>query len=152
MKTVKDCMSTDLITVTPSCSIKDLAELFVRRRIGAIPVVDDSGMLLGMVTEADLVSRGRSIHVPTVVSLFDWVVYLESEQTLEKELSLMSSQTVEEIYHKNVATCSPNDPISRPADLMADHSITAVPVVECNALKGIVARIDIIRALLSDGL
>ena len=152
MKTVADCMSTDLITVTPSCTVKELAELFVRRRIGAIPVVTDDGRLLGMVTEADLVSRGRSIHLPRVITLFDWVVYLDSEKTLEDELLQMSSQTVEEIYHRDVTTCNSSDPVSRAADIMSDQSITAVPVVDCQELKGIDARIDIIRALLADGL
>ena len=80
------------------------------------------------------------------------MVYLDSEKTLEDELLQMSSQTVEEIYHRDVTTCNSSDPVSRAADIMSDQSITAVPVVDCQELKGIVARIDIIRALLADGL
>jgi CBS domain-containing protein len=59
----------------------------------------------------------------------------------------MTAQTVGEIYTERVFTVAPSDPVSAAADLMAEHKLHALPVVEHNQVVGIVARIDIIRTL-----
>lgn len=94
MKTVAEIMTKEVLTVGTETTIRDLAELFVTHRISSLPVVDASGALIGMVTESDLVEQSKSVHLPTVISLFDWVIYLESEKTLEKELKKMGGRTV----------------------------------------------------------
>ena len=148
MKTVEEIMTKELITVTPATTIRELAEIFVTRRIGSLPVLDDSGRIAGMVTESDLVEQGKNIHLPTVITLFDWVIYLESEKSLETELHRMGAGTVAEIYKPNPVTISPDQPASAAADLMSSHHVNAIPVVKDGALVGIVSRIDIIRTLL----
>lgn len=149
MKTVSDIMTRELITVKPETTVRDLAELFVTKRIGSLPVVDQQGTLLGMVTESDLVEQGKSVHLPTVITLFDWVLYLESEKSLEHELKKMGGQTVADIYRQHPVTISPEANLSAAADLMSQHHINSLPVLKDGALVGIVSRIDIIRTLLS---
>lgn len=148
MKTVADIMTTNVLTVRTETTIRELAELFVSNRISSLPVVDDSGALIGMVTESDLVEQSKSLHLPTVISLFDWVIYLESEKTLEKELQKMGGRTVADVYQTEVASISPQASLSEAADLMSSHHVNAIPVVDNGSLVGIVARIDIIRTLL----
>ena len=82
MQTVGEVMTTQLITVTKETSVRDLANLFTTHRVGSIPVVDGSGALLGIVTETDLIGQDKSLHIPTVISLFDWVIYLESDKKI----------------------------------------------------------------------
>lgn len=147
MQTVKDVMTTQLITVTKETSIRDLATLFTTKRVGSIPVVDGSGNLLGIVTETDLIGQDKSLHIPTVISLFDWVIYLESEKTFEKELKKVTGQTVGDIFTEEIHTVAPGDPLSRAADLMATERVNALPVVEGKKLVGIVSRIDLIRTM-----
>lgn len=148
MLTAADVMTREVITVTPRTSVIDLARLFVTHRISSMPVVDEEGKLLGVVTESDLIYRDRSIHLPPVVTLFDWVFTLESEKRFQQELRKMTGETVGEIYSADVRTISPGTPLSEIADILSDRSAGSLPVVDGGKLVGIVARIDLIRAML----
>lgn len=151
MLTAADLMTTEVITVTKETTVRELAELFVSHRISSVPVVDAAGTLIGMVSENDLIEQDKSVHLPTVVSLFDWVFYLESERKFTQELKKMTGQTVGELYAAEVTTVSPASPINEIADLLAAKGAPALPVVDGGRLVGIVARIDLIRAMLNKG-
>lgn len=148
MLTAADVMTKDVITVKKETTIRELAELFARHRISSVPVVDDSGAMIGIVTETDLVEQDKSLHIPTVISLFDWVIYLESDKKFEKELKKMTAQTVGDIYTQKVKTVVPATPLSEVADIMSSGKIDAIPVLENNRVVGIVARIDLIRTMI----
>lgn len=147
MLKVRDIMTTDVISVKRETTIRELAELFTTHRVGSVPVVDDSGNLIGIVTESDLIEQDRSLHIPTVISLFDWVIYLESEKKFEKELQKMTGQTVGDIYTDTVEMVTPDTLVSDVADLMSSKKLHALPVVEGKRLVGIVSRIDLIRTM-----
>jgi len=147
MLTASDVMSRDVITVKKETTIRELAELFTQHRISSAPVVDDNGEMIGIVTETELIEQDKSLHIPTVISLFDWVIYLESDKKFEKELNKMTGQTVGDIYTHKVETVMPATPVSDLADIMSSRKINAIPVVEGNKVIGIVARIDLIRTM-----
>ncbi len=147
MQTAREIMTTDIVTVKKETNIRELAELFTTRRIGSIPVVDDDSNLIGIVSESDLIEQDKSFHIPTVISLFDWIIYLESEKKFEKELKKMTGQTVGDIYTEEVETISPDTPISVIADKMSNQKIHSLPVVEGKKILGIVSRIDVIRTM-----
>ena len=147
MQTVGEIMTTQLITVTKETSVRDLATLFTTHRVGSVPVVDGAGNLLGIVTETDLVGQDKSLHIPTVISLFDWVIYLESDKKFEKELKKVTGQTVGDIFTEDALTVTPGDPVSRAADIMTEQRVNAVPVVDGKKLVGIISRIDLIRTM-----
>ena len=148
MLTVADVMTRDVITVRKETTIRELAEIFTRHRISSAPVVDAAGALVGIVTETDLIEQDKSLHIPTVISLFDWVIYLESEKKFEKELKKMTGQTVGDIYSTEVDTVTPTTPISEVADLMSSKKIHAIPVVDAKKVVGIIARIDLISTMI----
>jgi len=151
MLTVADVMTKEVITVTKEMPIRELAELFARHRISTAPVVNDNGDLLGVVTESDLIEQDKNLHIPTVISLFDWVIYLESEKKFERELQKMTGQTVGDIFLKEVVTVLPTTPLSTVADLMSSQKLHALPVVEGKKVVGMVARIDLIRTMIGQG-
>jgi CBS-domain-containing membrane protein len=148
MLTAGDVMTREVITVKRETTIRDLAELFARHRISSAPVVDDSDAMIGIVTETDLVEQDKSLHIPTVISLFDWVIYLESDKKFEKELKKMTGQTVGDIYTEDVVQVSPSTPVSDVANLISSRKVNSIPVVDGNRLVGIVARIDLIRTMI----
>lgn len=148
MKTVADIMTKDVVTVTRETTVRELAQIFESRHFGSLPVVDGSGCLIGIVTASDLIEQGRSLHIPTVISLFDWVIPLEGERSLERDLQKMTAQTTGEICASEVVTVAPSDPVSTAADTMSSHKLHALPVVEGKKLVGIVSRIDIIRNII----
>ncbi len=147
MQSVGEIMTTQLITVTKETSVRELANLFTTHRVGSVPVVDDGGNLLGIVTETDLIGQDKSLHIPTVISLFDWVIYLESDKKFEKELKKVTGRSVGDIFTDEVVTVAPGDPVSRAADIMTEQRVNAVPVVEGKKLVGIISRIDMIRTM-----
>lgn len=149
MQTVADIMTKDVITVRRETTIRELANIFETRHVGSLPVVDNNGSLVGIVSASDLIEQGRSLHIPTVISLFDWVIPLGGERSLERDLQKITAQTVGEVCSADVVTIKPNEPVSTAADIMSTHKLHALPVVEGGKLVGIVARIDIIRNLIA---
>lgn len=147
MLTAADIMTTEVITVTADTNIRQLAEIMTEKRIGSVPVVDNAGLLIGIVSESDLIEQDKSFHIPTVISLFDWVLYLESEKKFEKELKRMTARTVGDIFTQDVLSITRTTPVSKIADIMSEQRIHALPVVEEGKVVGIVSRIDLIRSM-----
>jgi CBS-domain-containing membrane protein len=148
MFTAADVMTKDVITVKKGTTIRELAELFANRRISSFPVVDDNGELIGIVTETDLIEQDKSLHIPTVISIFDWVIYLESNKKFEKELKKMTGQTVGDIFTEEVDSVKTTALLSEVADIMSSKKIHAVPVVEGKKIVGVISRIDLIRTMI----
>jgi len=148
MKTVAEIMTKEVRTVRKETTIRELAELFVAHRISSLPVVDEDGKMIGIVTESDLVEQNKNVHLPTVISLFDWVIYLETEKSLEKELKKMGGRSVADIYQTEIVSIASTASLGEAADLMSSRHTNSLPVIDNGNLVGIVARIDIIRTLL----
>ena len=148
MMKAQDVMTKDVITVRRETTVMELATLFSQSRISSAPVVNEAGELLGMVSETDLVEQDKSLHIPTVVSIFDWVIYLESDKRFEKELQKMTGQTVGDIYTEQTFSVAPQAPLSLVADIMSREKVHAVPVVDGGRVVGIVGRIDLIRTMI----
>ncbi|NMC73871.1 MAG: CBS domain-containing protein [Geobacteraceae bacterium] len=147
MLAARDVMTKEVVTVTKETTIRELAEIITTHRIGSVLVVDSEGSLIGIVTESDLIEQDKNFHIPTVISLFDWVIYLESEKKFEKELKRMTAATVGDIYTQDVLTVTPDTPVSEIADIMSGRKIHALPVLENGKLVGIVSRIDLVRSM-----
>ena len=148
MLKAKDVMTKEVITVRRETTIRDLALLFSEKRISSAPVVNDAGALVGIVSESDLVEQDKNLHIPTVVSIFDWVIYLESGKRFEKELQKMTGQTVGDIYSQQVFSVGPEALVSEVADIMSSERVHAVPVVDGGRVVGVVGRIDLIRTMI----
>lgn len=148
MLTAKDIMTTRVHAVTTETSVDELAKLFVETGVNAVPVLDAEGRLEGIVTETDLVEQDRPLHIPTVISIFDWVLYLESEKKFREEVDRISARKVGEICSREVVTCTPDTPVPEIADLMVEEKANLIPVVaEGGKVVGVVARLDIIRSM-----
>ena len=145
MQTVGDIMTKEVITVQDSTTVREMAEIFDKTRFGSLPLVDDDGNLTGIVTASDLIEQGRPLHIPTVISLFDWVIPLEGERALERDLQRITAQTAAELAARDVVTVAATDPVSAAAEIMSSRKLHALPVVNGKKLVGMVSRIDIIR-------
>ena len=147
MLKAKDIMTPNVHAVSTDTEVEELARLFVETGVSAMPVLDAKGGLQGIVTETDLVEQNKPLHIPTVISIFDWVLYLESEKNFREQVEKMTAKKVGEICTREVVTCTPETPVADIAALMVDHKAHLIPVVEGEKVVGVVARLDIIRAM-----
>ncbi len=147
MLTAEQIMTRDIYTVHEDTEISALAKQFVTNKVNAMPVVDDDGQLVGMVTQTDLVEQDKPLHIPTVISLFDWVIYLESPKRFAEEVEKVTARKVGEICSREVVTCSPDDSVASVASLMVDNKVHLVPVVADGRMVGVIGRLDIIRSM-----
>lgn len=147
MLTARDIMTTNIHTVTPEMSIDDLARAFVEKKVSTLPVVDAVGTLVGIVSATDLIEQDKPLHIPTVIAIFDMVIYLESEKNFRDEVEKMTARTVGEICKRDVITCSPSTEVSAIAALMTGKKVHLLPVVEDGKLIGVVGRHDILRSM-----
>ena len=147
MLTAREIMTTDVVTVSPETSLKELAQKFVETRHSNMPVVDDAGRLIGVISETDLIEQQQPLHSPTVMALFDGVFYLDSEKRFKEQVDRVTATTVGELCEKKPITCAPENTVRELAGLMSKHKVHLLPVMFDDRMLGVVARLDLIRAM-----
>ncbi len=142
----RDVMTSPVITVPASASVKDVAKVLLQNHISAVPVVDDRGELVGIVSEGDLMRRpetGTERHPRRWLVLF-------SEQQLATEYVKAHATRVADIMTRYVVTADPDTPLNEIATLLERNSIKRVPIMHNGQLVGIVSRANLIQALAAD--
>ncbi len=145
MAKAKDIMTQDVITVKKDTNIHDLSKLFLDRKINGVPVVDEQGKVVSVVTQDDLVEQHKNLHIPTVIALFDAVIFLESEKKFESEVKKLTATKVEDICPPKFVSVSPETDLSEIATLMAEKEVDTLPVLDGDKLVGIIGKLDLIR-------
>ena len=149
MLNASDIMTTAVITVKKETLLTELAEILYKNHINGVPVVDEKGLLIGIICESDLIRKDKKLHIPTVVALFDAVFYLERSKNIEKEIERISATTVEDLFARKVVTVDEKTPIDEIATIMTREKIYTIPVMDENRLVGIVGKADLIRTFVS---
>ncbi|MBU0729445.1 MAG: CBS domain-containing protein, partial [Proteobacteria bacterium] len=90
MLKARDIMTKDVITVSPDMPVDKLASILFENGISGVPVVDEDGKLLSIVTENDLIDQTKKVHIPTVLTILDSFIYLENPGKFEKEIKKMA--------------------------------------------------------------
>lgn len=147
MLKAKDIMTGDVITVKPETTIEDLARTLTEHNISGAPVVNDAGDLIGIVTENDLISQNKRLHIPTVMRLFDAFIMLESPSKIEKEIKKMAAITVDDICTKKVITITEDTPVQDIATIMSEKKVHLIPVFEGKKIRGIVGKMDLVKGI-----
>ena len=146
MLKAKDIMTKDIITVKPATTIEDLARILIKHQISGTPVVDEDSNLIGIVTENDLISKNKKLHIPTILRLFDAFIPLGTSR-LEEEIKRMAAFTVGEICTRNVVTCDEDMSIENVATMMTEKKIHLLPVLKERRLVGIIGKKDLIKGI-----
>ena len=147
MKTASDIMTQDVVTVNKNQPIGDLSKIFIENHFNGVPVLDNTGKVVGVVTQGDLIEQNKNLHIPTVITLFDAVLFLESEKKFEDDLKKLTGSKIEDIYHKNLITVSPDTDLNEIITLMAEKNIHTLPVLDGDKLIGIIGKRNIIREM-----
>jgi len=142
-----DVMTTDVITVGPEMTIRDLAMLLAERGISGAPVVDPQGQLVGIVSEGDLLHRAEvgAARRHRVRRRSWWLDDYASEVT--REYVKDHGRMVKDVMSKDVATVEEDSELSNVAALLEAKRIKRVPVMRGGKVVGIISRANIVRAV-----
>ena len=123
----RDVMVSPVVTVKPSASMKEVAKLLLERRISAVPVVDDQGKVVGIVSEGDLIHRAEA---DTERQRSWWLLGMTGEETLAAEYVKAHARKVADVMTSPVKTATPATPLHEVATLMEGNAIKRVPIVK----------------------
>jgi CBS domain-containing protein len=142
---VKDFMTHEVVTVTPETSILDAARLMLDHKISGLPVVTDEGHVVGIISEHDLLRGGKS-DFQTERS--HWLRLMIERVNLADESARFQERKVCEVMTPDPVTIMETAPLEEAGRLIGENDIKRLPVVRDNKLVGIIARADIVRAII----
>jgi len=149
MLSVKDIMTRDVITVSPETDIAHAARLLLEKSVNGVPVVDETGTLVGILCQSDLVAQQKKFPIPTIFTLLDGFIPLTSMKHLEKEVRKITATTVADAMSPNPVTVRPDASIEEVGTIMVDRNFHTLPVVDKGDLVGILGKEDVLRTLVS---
>ena len=141
-----DVMVRDVVTVKPNDDVAHAVELLVKHDISALPVVDDQGAVVGVLSEADLIHRAE---LGTEKSRPWWLEAITPAASLAADFAKSHGRRVEEIMSTRPVTAAEDAALAEIAALLERHRIKRVPIVRDGRLVGIVSRSNLIQALAS---
>jgi len=152
MLKVREVMSAPVATVSPETTVKDAAALLAEKDISGVPVVEGT-RVVGIFSEADVLRSLRTtkkdlrLIFPSVSSL--GIAFQEdvTQREILEAYEEIGNKPVKDVMTKEVVTVEPDIPLNDAIVKMVQRGISRLPVVEKNALVGIVTRGDVIRGL-----
>jgi CBS domain-containing protein len=147
MVQAKDIMTQEVITVKEDTPVSEVAQILTEKHISGVPVLNPNHEIVGIVCESDIIDQTKRVHLPTVVNLMGYIVFLESGKKFEKELKKMIGLIAADIMTREVRTVAPATPLEEIATLMAEFRVHSIPVLDGKNLVGIIGKKDIVRSL-----
>ena len=145
--TVADLMRVNFPTLSPDDSIATVAKRIVESGLPGLPVVSN-GKIIGIVTEADIVTREAEVDVPEPTAFFDVIFRADVGRDFEEDFRRVVAVTARELMTHPVYNILSSATLSEVATLMIDRRVNPVPVVDDNhSLVGIVSRADLVRVI-----
>jgi CBS domain-containing protein len=150
-KTVADVMTPNPITVSPQTSLPEAIKILAEKKISGLPVVNEAGKIVGVISETDLMWQETGIDPPPYIMFLDSVIYLQNPARYEKEIHKALGQTVAEVMSEKPIIIKSDRPVREAAHLMHEKKIRRLPVVDHEGhLIGIVTQGDIIRMMAAE--
>lgn len=137
-----DVMTTKVVTVTPDHSVRHAAEIMLDNHVSGLPVVDDSGELVGIISEGDLLRRSE-------LGLDALAGHRRSPEEQARAYVKAHAWKVGDVMSDRLVVVDEDTDLARVATLMEENDIKRVPVARDGRLVGIVSRADLLRAVAS---
>lgn len=147
MKTARDIMTPDPITISPKASISDAVKTLLEKSFNGLPVVDEDGVLVGLICQSDLVAQQQKLEIPSVFTLLDGFIPMPGWGKAEQDFLKMNALTVADAMTKDPVTAEPDTPLEDLASLMVKAKYYSLPIVKGGRVVGIVGKEDILRTL-----
>jgi CBS-domain-containing membrane protein len=148
MTTVREIMTTDVITLSPDTEIVKATQVLLDNRINGAPVVDENGRVLGILCQSDLIAQQKKLPLPSVFAFLESLFPLASMKKIEREVRKIAALTAADAMTPEPVTVSPDTELDTVAALMVDSNFHTLPVVENKRLVGVVGKEDVLRTLI----
>jgi CBS domain-containing protein len=142
----RDIMTRDVVTVNPDTSVHDIAGLMVEKHISGLPVLSRDGQIIGMVSQSDLLHR-TEIGTERERERKWWFGVFADANALAREYAKAHGLRAQDVMSRYVVSVRGDAELRDVADILDNHSIKRVPVVQDGRLVGIISRGDLVRAL-----
>jgi len=142
---VADIMTSPVLALRPTASVTDAARLMLTHQVSGLPVIDENGALAGIVSEGDFLRRSE---LGTERKRSGWLEFLVSPGQAAEEYVHAHGRKVTQIMQADVATTTPEASLEEVVELMNKHDVKRLPVIADGKVIGIVARSDLMRAML----
>ena len=150
-KTVAEIMTTEPITVSPETSLQEAIQILAEREISGLPVVDQQGQLVGVISETDLTWQATGVDTPPYVMFLDSIIYLQNPTKHNEEVHKALGQTVGEAMSDNPTTVQSNQLVREAAQIMHNKKVRRLPVVnEQSELVGMITQGDVIKMMAAE--
>ncbi|MBN2306951.1 CBS domain-containing protein [Candidatus Peregrinibacteria bacterium] len=141
-------MTKKVISVKENDSIKKVFKLMDEHGILGIPVLNEEGAVIGMVTETDLIDHFTTLKTPRGISILGSIVFLDNITDFNKHLKDHCAELVKDVMSKEVATIMHNKTLSDAINSMSEKEVSRLPVVgDKGELVGIITRKDIVHQI-----
>jgi len=140
-----DVMTRNVVTVARETPVAQAIRLMLDNNVSGLPVLDDTGKVVGILTEGDLLRRsetGTEKHRPR------WLEILMGPGRMAGEYVRAHGRKVEEIMTSDLVSVTRETPLDEMVRLMERRRIKRLPVLDGDVLVGIVSRADLLRSLL----
>lgn len=142
----RDVMTARVHTVRPFTSVAEIARLMTSERISGVPVVDEEGRVVGIVSETDLLHRAET---GTVKRRKWWIGLFLDKDMLARDFIKSHGHTAADVMSRYVVSISDNAALAEVADVLDVNDLKRVPVMREGKLVGMITRGDLVRALAS---
>ena len=148
-QTARDIMRSPAVTVNRTATLEEAADTMLDREVGSLLVVDDSGKVVGIVTDSDFAAKPAHIPFSTFRSqklLGAWLGKKNAEEVYDEA----RSRGVDQVMSSPVHSVELDDAVDRILEIMLDHDVKHVPGVDEGGRRvGMVARYDLLKMLAS---
>lgn len=147
---VEEIMTKEVVSVGPEIKVTEVAKILYQKNFNGLPVIDESGAVLGLITQADLLTKDSfGTHIPSLIKLlvdFQAVKTVEGEE--KKELESILNFNASSVMEKNYISVFPQISVSELSEIFNGKRVNPILVIDENKkLKGIVSRSDIMKLI-----
>jgi CBS domain-containing protein len=139
-------MTKDVVRVTPKTTIEDAARIMLQMHVSGLPVVDDAGKLVGIVSESDFLRRGE---IGTGHKRAAWLQFLMGPGRAAADFVHERGRKIEDVMTQKAITVTEDAPLADLVRLMEKNDVKRLPVMRGDALVGIVTRSNLLQAVAS---
>jgi CBS domain-containing protein len=143
---VEDFMTRGVLTIAPDATILAAAKLMLEHHVGALPVVDASARIVGIISESDLLRDDGKSDDGKGADGSPWLQMMAEPDGLPGEPSKLCARQISAVMTRALVSIAPNASIAQACRLMQQRRVKRLPVVENERLVGLITRTDLLRA------